>query len=470
MRNGSVVCLTILLGITLCSGLFVKARQIAEQNHVVDLPMEQAQQIYICNTADEEIKSQPVVLSHYPADAPAAGHPLLRWSRVDGAVMYDVQILKKQEEADEKAAYYEPIMPLQRAYGTGYELALPDTFMDDVFYWRVQPMDLQGKPIGPFSVVEEVHRDTTAPFVEKPYIVNHYNRGNGQVLLYPVYDWIAVPGADHYEVEILDAKPENPNGTEPSIHRIAAYTPSYAQQYDQKPRMSAEPFYWRVRALDSSGNPIGVYSDVQTYTTNPNDAYDVAVFGDSISHGGGSISYSPTDWEFSYASYLDFPTVNLAQSGDTSAMSDERFIQDVVPFHPHYVLILMGSNSLRAGVSASNVIDDLKRVKQKCLAHGMKPVFLTIPPFHPEHIAAAFDQDTDLGWKDAVAEVNAYIYSEVHIDITEGMADDNGELRTELAVDGLHQDPEGKKIMAQAINNAWPAIQDLPDSAWEEDD
>ncbi len=470
MRNGSVVCLTILLGITLCSGLFVKARQIAEQNHVVDLPMEQAQQIYICNTADEEIKSQPVVLSHYPADAPAAGHPLLRWSRVDGAVMYDVQILKKQEEADEKAAYYEPIMPLQRAYGTGYELALPDTFMDDVFYWRVQPMDLQGKPIGPFSVVEEVHRDTTAPFVEKPYIVNHYNRGNGQVLLYPVYDWIAVPGADHYEVEILDAKPENPNGTEPSIHRIAAYTPSYAQQYDQKPRMSAEPFYWRVRALDSSGNPIGVYSDVQTYTTNPNDAYDVAVFGDSISHGGGSISYSPTDWEFSYASYLDFPTVNLAQSGDTSAMSDERFIQDVVPFHPHYVLILMGSNSLRAGVSASNVIDDLKRIKQKCLAHGMKPVFLTIPPFHPEHIAAAFDQDTDLGWKDAVAEVNAYIYSEVHIDITEGMADDNGELRTELAVDGLHQDPEGKKIMAQAINNAWPAIQDLPDSAWEEDD
>ena len=470
MRNGSVVCLTILLGITLCSGLFVKARQIAEQNHVVDLPMEQAQQIYICNAADEEIKSQPVVLSHYPADAPAAGHPLLRWSRVDGAVMYDVQILKKQEEADEKAAYYEPIMPLQRAYGTGYELALPDTFMDDVFYWRVQPMDLQGKPIGPFSVVEEVHRDTTAPFVEKPYIVNHYNRGNGQVLLYPVYDWIAVPGADHYEVEILDAKPENPNGTEPSIHRIAAYTPSYAQQYDQKPRMSAEPFYWRVRALDSSGNPIGVYSDVQTYTTNPNDAYDVAVFGDSISHGGGSISYSPTDWEFSYASYLDFPTVNLAQSGDTSAMSDERFIQDVVPFHPHYVLILMGSNSLRAGVSASNVIDDLKRIKQKCLAHGMKPVFLTIPPFHPEHIAAAFDQDTDLGWKDAVAEVNAYIYSEVHIDITEGMADDNGELRTELAVDGLHQDPEGKKIMAQAINNAWPAIQDLPDSAWEEDD
>ncbi len=469
MRNGSVVCLTILLGITLCSGLLVKAGQTAGRNRVVDPPMEQAQQIYIRNTADEERASQPVVLSQYPAEAPAVGHPLLRWSRVDGAVMYDVQILKKQEDADGKEAYYEPIMPLQRAYGTGCELALPDTFMDDVFYWRVQPMDLQGKPIGPFSDVAETYIDTTAPFVEKPYIVNHYNQGKGQVLLYPVYDWIAVPGADHYEVEILDDEPENPNGIEPSIHRIDAYTASYAQQYDQKPRMSSEPFYWRVRALDSSGNPIGVYSDVQTYTTNPDEAYDVAVFGDSISHGGGSLSYSPTDWEFSYASYLDFPTVNLAQSGDTSAMSDERFIRDVVPFHPRYVLILMGSNSLRAGVSASDVIDDLKSVKQKCLDHGMKPVFLTIPPFHPDHIAAAFDQDTDWGWKDAVAEVNAYIDSEVHIDVTEGMADDDGKLRTELAVDGLHQDPAGKKLMAQAINEAWPAIQELPDSAWEEE-
>lgn len=470
MRNGSVVCLTILLGITLCSGLLVKAGQTAGRNRVVDPPMEQAQQIYIQNAADEELAFQPTVLSHYTADMPAVGHPVLQWSRIDGAVMYDVQILKKRDGADGEAAYYEPIMPLQRAYGTGYELALPDTFMDDVFYWRVQPIDLQGKAIGPFSAVEEVHVDAAAPFVEKPHIINHYNQGYGQVLLYPVYDWIAIPGADHYEVEILDAEPENPNGIELSIHRIDAYTTAYAQQYDQKPRMASEPFYWRVRALDSSGNPIGVYSDAQTYTTNPDDSYEVAVFGDSISHGGGSLSYSPTDWEFSYASYLDFPTVNLAQSGDTSAMSDARFIRDVVPFHPRYVLILMGSNSLRAGVSASAVIDDLKSVKRKCLAHGMKPVFLTVPPLNPNNISAAFDQDTDWGWKDAVEEVNAYIESEVHIDITEGMADSNGELRNELAVDGLHEDPAGKKLMAQAINDAWPTIQNLPDSAWEEDD
>lgn len=469
MRNGSVVCLTILLGITLCSGLLVKAGQMSGKNHVVDPPMEQAQQIYIHHVSDEELAFQPTALRHYSEENPVVGNPILQWSRIDGAVMYDVQVLQKQTDDDGNTAYYEPIMPLQRAYGTGYELVLPETWMGDVFYWRVQPMNLQGKPIGPFSAVEEVPVDRTSPHIEKPYIATQYNQGNGQTLLYPVYDWIAVPGADHYEVEILDDEPENPNGIEPSIHRIDAYTPTYAQQYDQKPRMAEQPFYWRVRAMDADGNPIGVYSDVQSYVTNPNMSCEVAVFGDSISHGGGSLSYSPTDWEFSYASYLDFPTINLAQSGDTSAMSAARFIQDVVPFHPQYVLILTGSNSLRAGASASDVVEDLKQIKQKSLTYGIKPVFLTIPPFHPAHIMAAFAQPTDWGWKEATEEVNAYIRSEVHIDITDGMADDNGELRTELAVDGLHPDPEGKKMMAQAINAAWPTIQQLPDSTWDDE-
>ena len=40
-----------------------------------------------------------------------------------------------------------------------------------------------------------------------------------------------------------------------------------------------------------------------------------------------------------------FPTINLAQSGDTSAMGVERFDRDVLPFKPSYVIILIGSNS-----------------------------------------------------------------------------------------------------------------------------
>ena len=181
------------------------------------------------------------------------------------------------------------------------------------------------------------------------------------------------------------------------------------------------------------------------------EAGEVAIFGDSISHGGGSVSYSPTDWEFSYASYLHFPTINLSQSGDTSTMAAERFEKDVLPFKPSYVIVLVGSNSLRAGVPSWEVIGDLQSIKKQALENGIKPVFLTIPPLNPRNIKAAFDQDTTDDWRLSIAEVNDYIDTQVHIDIVPGMADDDGELKTELALDGLHLDPPGKELMAEAI-------------------
>lgn len=472
VRNGSVLFVTVLLGLTLGTGLLATARQNAIQQRIVDLPMEQASQIYIGADDDDTVAAKPVITQQYPADHPAAVHPVLRWSRIDGAVMYDVQILTRHEEEHEDGTaqnvYYEPLMPLQRTYTTGCQLALPENFTGNTFYWRVRALALDGRPVSEFSNLAQVYIDRTLPATEKPTTLSRYNKGNGTVLLYPVYDWIAIPGADHYEVEVLDDKPENPNDIAPSAHRIDSYAPRYAQQYDQKSRMADRPFYWRVRAVDSTGGPIGVYSDAQPYLTDPAANYGVAIFGDSISHGGGSISYSPTDWEFSYGSYLYFPTVNLSQSGDTSAMSSERFERDVVPFHPKYVLILMGSNSLREGVPAVNVIADMKSVKAKCQENGIHPVFLTVPPVNPDNIKKAFDQDTVWNWQSQFDQVNSYIRSQVHIDITSDMADENGELRTDLALDGLHMDPPGKKMMADAINAAWPEITALPDSAWEE--
>ena len=55
--------------------------------------------------------------SSLSGDDPADAHPILRWSRVDGAVMYDVQILKKEEEKDadgKPSTSYEPFMDDQK--------------------------------------------------------------------------------------------------------------------------------------------------------------------------------------------------------------------------------------------------------------------------------------------------------------------------------------------------------------------
>ena len=148
--------------------------------------------------------------------------------------------------------------------------------------------------------------------------------------------------------------------TRPSRYRIAHYTSELTDIYDSEPRTGS--YYWRVRALDAAGRPMTVWSAAQHIELAPA-SFTVAVFGDSISHGGGRLSYGPSDWAYSYASYLDVPVVNLSESGDTSARMAERFAADIRPFRQlKTVLILGGTNSLRASTSAESVIEDLKSI------------------------------------------------------------------------------------------------------------
>lgn len=90
-----IACVVALMALTLGVGIFAGARQ-SMHSRGVDMILEQARQRAM--TDNEELpvlQEKPRVTLHYPQSDPAAGHPILRWSRVDGAVMYDVQILKK---------------------------------------------------------------------------------------------------------------------------------------------------------------------------------------------------------------------------------------------------------------------------------------------------------------------------------------------------------------------------------------
>ena len=107
-----------------------------------------------------------------------------------------------------------------------------------------------------------------------------------------------------------------------------------AEIYDSAGPFRAQltPFlHQRVRAFDGEGQSLGEWSQVRSFRTDPADGWQVAVLGDSISHGGGHFSYSPAVFSFSWLHYLDFPAINLSQSGDTSGMTAERFDRDVLP-------------------------------------------------------------------------------------------------------------------------------------------
>lgn len=409
--------------------------------------------------AAKSAPAKPVATVHFSRQAPASAQPVLTWTKVAGAVAYELELLAKPPASPDKRAPDEAcFFSTRHIYVSGYNADLSPYLELGSFYWRVRGLDLDGNPVSLFSDAEMVYIDRQRPVVAKPLPTSVFNQSNGATLLYPVYAWIPVAGAAKYEVEILDEPPENPNGVAPSRHRVGSAVAAGFDYYDESPRLSDRPFYWRVRGLDEGGRPVGVYSDAGKFSVKPDGRVAVATYGDSITHGGGSVSYSPADWEYSYQYYLDFPSVNLGRSGDTSEAMVERFERDVLPFHPQYLIILGGTNSLRGGTPAESVIADLQALKEKCLANDIRPVFLTLPPINPANIEKAFDEPTAPDWQRQMRLVNAYIRTQVHIDVARAMEYAGGILPTRLAIDGLHLDVEGKRIMAAAVNANWARI------------
>lgn len=278
------------------------------------------------------------------------------------------------------------------------------------------------------------------------------NQGSGTTFLYPVYSYTPNPGASRYEVEVLDQYPEKLNGHEPSRHRIYADVTTLSDLYDQMPRIGT--YYWRVRGMDDKGLPVGEWSLPVKYATAA-ESWKVAVYGDSISHGGGHLSFSPVDFAYSYESYFNFPSINLSQSGDTSEMMVEQFERDVIPFHPKYLLIMGGTNSLRVGVPEESVIEDLKIIQKKARENGIIPILLTLPPINPGNIEKAFNEPTYEGWRESFRKVNDFIRREPHIDVARPF-ENMDELPTWLALDGIHGDWNMKKIMGNVINKEIP--------------
>ena len=262
-----------------------------------------------------------------------------------------------------------------------------------------------------------------------------------------------------YELELTRLPPENPGGVEPSQYRIWSTQAEGFACYDEQPRRETGRYYYRVRGITPEGAPVGVWSDAAVYEVFPTPSVYAATLGDSITHGGGAISYSPADWAYDYQTYLKFPTLNLGRSGDTSETTAARFDEDVLPFRPRYLLIMTGINSIRAGVPAESVIRDLRIIRYKCLLQGIRPILLTLPPINPAAIARAFGQETSPDWQQELSKVNDFIRRQTYyVDLYPHFADERGELPERLAIDGLHYDIAGKQLMAAIINADWDRV------------
>jgi len=409
----------------------------------------------------EQAKHKPVPITSYPHHAPAPNIPLLTWTIVPGAVYYEIELLSNQAENpnDILPSRYQ-ISSSREVFTNGYSIDL-STYPDNHLYWRVRALDYGGNPLGVFSDATEIYIDHTLPQVLKPVSNTGYENANMPMPLYPVYSWHPIAGAINYEVELTTDPPENPNGIEPSKYQIrhAIVENGADDYYDEEALIAPGTYYWRVRGLDKYGQPVGVYSNAENFTVDHTAGNYSATFGDSITHGGGAISYSPADIEYSFQTYLAFPTINLGKSGDTTETMLDRFDNDVLPYHPKFLIIMGGSNSLRGGAPATQVIKELTAIQVKCLTHGIRPIFLTLPPINPLAISQAFNEETVPDWQEQFSAVNYFIRRQpYYIDLEPYFMGTNHELPTYYAIDGLHLDIDGKKLMGLIINANWSRV------------
>ena len=412
----------------------------------------------------------PIPISHYTEEQPASLMPFLVWHSIPNAVLYEVEILSAppSKEGGTELSPTNHLTSTQNIFTNGWQADLRPYETHEKLYWRVRALGLKHEPIGEFSVAEPLYLDKSVEFPNRP-IPNTYDLVlNFHQPIYPVYQWIPLNGVTHYEVELLTEPPTQKHGTKPDPKRVWAQTISATNAiYDEYARPYAGKYYWRVRGLDTQGNTVGTWSDLASFTVDapPENRLYAAALGDSITHGGGAISSSPAFLEYSYTTYLPFACLNLGRSGDTAHTTLERFEQDVLPLHPANLLILTGSNSLRAtGITAQDIIDDLNELQKKCLAHDIRPIFLTLLPLNPERISLAFHSETDLSWRWKMTAVNMWIRSQDFcIDIEPYFYDAQKQiLDPRLSTDGLHPDIDGKRMMAEIINQHRNVFQELP--------
>jgi len=314
----------------------------------------------------------------------------------------------------------------------------------DELVWSVTPLDRTGKPIAPTSELRYLRDGEIRP--ESPRIVSEYDRME-DAPLYPVYAWLSVADASSYEVEVW-RRGENGSPDERVRH---LYTYENIM-YDEQPLTWYGNYKWRVRALDGNGRRYSEWSEWQSFVVLGKVKY--AALGDSITHGGGAISTPPCMKLYNWESYTAPVSVkNLGCSGNTTADMLARFERDVLPFQPEVLVILGGVNDFREGTSGSESVANLAQLRDKCNACGIIPVFVTAPPIRPEYMVAMEEMEpASEDWRSGQETINEWVRQQpYHIDITEPLTDEDGELRAGYTSDGLHPDAEPKKIIGEII-------------------
>lgn len=365
----------------------------------------------------------------------------LHWPVVTGAVQYQVVILKSAEDTPGNI-----VRTMDQIFTNGVEVRL-SAYGEAAksYYWKVCPLDYQGKAIGPFSTPKPIVSAGNDFNPTAPEPTTEFNQMD-YAPVYPVYSWIPTADAKHHEVQVWR------KGTVGSDTLVRTLHADEYDVYEDGGYTSPGSYYWRVRAVTSYGTPISDWSPRSSFeVTTPT---PVAALGDSITHGGGVISVPPGYMRYDWETYSPVPVKNIGFSGNTTDAMLERFERDVLPFRPNVLVIMGGVNDYRGGTLGWTTVQNLEAIRDKCLAYGIIPVFATVTPIQPALFSRTGIETPPSDWKVHQTYINDWIMQQKYaVDVSTMLTDADGCLRRDYTTDGLHPDYTGKRYIGETIGN-----------------
>ena len=145
------------------------------------------------------------------------------------------------------------------------------------------------------------------------------------------------------------------------------------------------------------------------------------------------------------------PYVNRGISGQTTAQMVVRFRQDVIDLHPKAVLILAGTNDVagNTGPTTPEMTEgNWTSMAELAKANGIRVIFASITP------------STDFPWRrglhpaETIRALNAWLkdycaaQSLTYLDYHSALTNEEGGMKADLTVDGVHATVKGYEVMA----------------------
>lgn len=151
------------------------------------------------------------------------------------------------------------------------------------------------------------------------------------------------------------------------------------------------------------------------------------------------------------------PYVGRGISGQTTPQMLVRFRQDVIALHPTVVVILAGTNDIAGNTGPSTlemIEDNLASMTELAQANGIKVVLSSVLPVW------RYPWKPELEPAQTIVALNAWIkeyartHGAIYVDYHSPMADERHGMKATLAVDGVHPNEAGYRVMAPLVERA----------------